>query len=130
MILRPWSQSRGGYGKTPKGIQSGRDYLVAVSILMRDAAGGAEGEFMFPNRSMWVNGPDSDDEYKMMFGMELDDDDSDEIVKNAHKIMAETDDEDKLKEIFRTAFAKVGKIPGAKASITEIREYFNKYDFF
>ena len=130
MILRPWSQSRGGYGKTPKGIQSSRDYLVAVSVLMRDAAGGKEGEFMFPNREMWVNGPDSDDEYKMMFRMLLDDDDSDEVVKSAHQIMADTDDENQLKEIFRTAFAKVGKISGTKATVTEVRKYFNKFDLF
>ena len=124
LILRPKGS------KTPKGLQSSRDYLVAVSILMRDAAGGTEGEFMFPNRSMWVNGPDSDDEYKMMFGMELDDDASDEVVDNAHKIIAETDDEEQLKEIFRTAFAKVAKVPGAKKTLGEVKDYFRKFDLF
>jgi hypothetical protein len=124
LILRPKGT------KIPKGLQASRDYLVAVSILMRDAVKGKEGEFMFPNREMWVNGPDSDDEYKMMFRMLLDDDDSDEVVKNAHEIMAEVDDEDMLKDIFRAAFAKVGKIPGAKATTTEVKQYFKKFDIF
>ena len=124
LILRPKGT------KIPKGLQSSHDYLVAVSILMRDAVSGKEGEFMFPNREMWVSGPDSDDEYKMMFRMLLDDDDSDEVVENAHQIMAEVDDEDMLKDIFRTAFAKVGKIPGSKATITEVKQYFKKFDIF
>ena len=66
----------------------------------------------------------------MMFRMLLDDDDSDEVVENAHQIMAEVDDEDMLKDIFRTAFAKVGKIPGSKATITEVKQYFKKFDIF
>ena len=124
LILRPKGT------KIPKGLQSSRDYLVAVSTLMRDAAGGEEGEFAYPNREMWVNGPDSDDEYRMMFRMSLDDDTPDEVVNNAHKIMAETDDEEQLKQIFRTAFAKVGKISGAKTTTTEVKQHFKKFDFF
>ena len=77
---------------------------------------------------MYVNGPDSDDEYKMMFGMNLSDDDPDSVVNNAHKIIVETDDEDQLKEIFRTAFAKVAKISGA--SLTETKKYFNKFNLW
>ena len=125
MILRP----KGG-PKTPRGRQSSRDYLIAVSNLMREAAGGEEGEFAYPYRSMWANGPDSDDEYRMMFGMELDNDTPDEVVENAQKIITETDDEDQLKEIFRTAFAKVAKVSGAKATVTEVKQYFRKFDFF
>ena len=97
---------------------------------MREAAGGEEGEFAYPYRSMWANGPDSDDEYRMMFGMELDNDTPDEVVENAQKIITETDDEDQLKEIFRTAFAKVAKVSGAKATVTEVKQYFRKFDFF
>ena len=124
LILRPKGT------KIPKGLQSSRDYLIAVSTLMRDAAGGEPDEFAYPYRTMWANGPDSDDEYKMMFGMELDDDSPDEVVENAHKIIAETDDEDQLKEIFRTAFAKVAKVSGTKATVTEVKQYFRKFDFF
>lgn len=128
MILRPWSQSRGGYGKIPKGIKSSRDYTTAVSVLMRDAAGGKEGEFSYPNREIWVNGPDSDDEYKIMFRMSLGSDDPDEVVDNAHTIIAETDDEDQLKEIFRTAFAQAAQIPAGK--MQEVKQYFSKFDIF
>ena len=123
MILRPKSSTR-----IPKGWQASRDYMIAVSNLMRQATGIEEGEFAYPNRSMWTNGPDSDDEYRMMFVMELQEGDGDEVVKNAHKIIAETDDEDQLKEIFRTAFAKVAKISGQ--SVTETRKYFKKFDIF
>ena len=63
-----------------------------------------------------------------MFGMELDSDTPDEVVENAQKIITETDDEDQLKEIFRTAFAKVAKISGQ--SVTETRKYFKKFDIF
>jgi hypothetical protein len=64
----------------------------------------------------------------MMFGMQLDQDSPDEVVNNAHKIMAETDDEDQLKEIFRKAFAIAGKIPGK--NLSETKNYFRKFDFF
>ena len=60
--------------------------------------------------------------------MHLDQDSPDEVVKNAHKIMAETDDEDQLKEIFRKAFAIAGKIPGE--NLAEAKNYFRKFDFF
>ena len=36
-------------------------------------------------------------------------------------------DEDTLKEVFRGAFAKAAKIPGA--TVNETRKYFNKFDF-
>ena len=122
LILRPKGS------RIPKGLQSSRDYLMAVTTLMRDAAGGEEDEFAYPYRTMWVNGPDSDDEYKMMFGMQLDDDTSDDVVNNAHKIITETDDEDQLKEMFRTAFAQVAKIPGA--TINETKKHFSKFNLW
>ena len=122
LILRPKGS------KIPKGLHASRDYLIAVKQLMRDAAEGKQDEFAYPHSSMYVNGPDSDDEYKMMFGMHLDQDSPDEVVKNAHKIMAETDDEDQLKEIFRKAFAIAGKIPGE--NLAEAKNYFRKFDFF
>ena len=124
LILRPKGT------KTPRGLQASRDYLIAVSNLMREAAGGTEGEFAYPPRGMWVNGPDSDDEYKMRFELHLDDNDPDEVVNNAHKIIAETDDGDQLKEIFRNAFAKVAKVPGAKKTVAEVKQYFRKFDIF
>ena len=122
LILRPKGT------KIPKGLHSSRDYLIAVKQLMRDAAEGKQDEFAYPHSSMMANGPDSDDEYKMMFGMHLDQDSPDEVINNAHKIMAETDDEDQLKEIFRKAFAIVGKIPGE--NLAEAKNYFRKFDFF
>ena len=122
LIMRPKGS------KIPKGLQSSRDYLVAIKELMRAAAGGKENEFMFPNTQMWVNGPDSDDEYKMMYRMELDEDTPDDATESALDIIRETDDEDILKEIFRTAFAKVAKISGA--SVKETKEYFKKFDLF
>jgi len=64
----------------------------------------------------------------MMFGFNVDDDTPDEVVENAHKIIAETDDEDQLKDIFRAAFAKVAKIPGE--NLAEAKNYFRKFDFF
>ena len=124
LILRPKGT------KIPKGLRSSRDYLIAVSDLMREAAGGEPDEFAYPYRTMYANGPDSDDEYKMMFGMDLDNDSPDAVVNNALKIITETDDEDTLKDIFRTAFAKVAKVSGAKATVTEVKQYFGKFDFF
>jgi hypothetical protein len=61
----------------------------------------------------------------MMFRMELDDGDDDQTVNNAFEILEDNDDEDKLKEIFRTAFAKVAKIKGA--SVAETKQYFAKF---
>jgi len=125
MILRPKGQMG---GKIPKGYESTRDYLIAMKELMRGEAGGKENEFMFPNTQMWVNGPDGDDEYKMMYTMELDEDTPDDASESALKIITETDDEDLLKKMFRMAFAKVAKIPGA--NLAETRKYFHKFDFF
>ena len=124
MILRP----KGQMSKIPKGYESTTDYRGAVKQLMRQAAGGEENKFHYPYASMWVNGPDSDDEFKMMFGMHLSDDDPDQVVSNAHKIITETDDEDELKALFHTAFAKVAKIPGA--TIKETKKYFRKFNLF
>ena len=92
---------------------------------MRAGAGGKQDDFPFPNREMWVNGPDSDDEYKMMFRMEVGDSTPDNVIESAWEIISENDDEDNLKEIFRTAFAKVAKIKGA--SVAETKQYFAKF---
>jgi len=121
-ILRPKGT------RIPKGWRTSRDYFLEVRRLM--AAGTAvDGEpsegYFWPNPQVWVNGPDSDDEYLMMFRMELDDGDSDQTVRNAFDILEDNDDEDKLKEIFRTAFAKVAKIKGA--SVAETKQYFAKF---
>jgi hypothetical protein len=124
MILRP----KGQMSRIPKGYESTTDYRGAVKQLMRQAVGGEENKFHYPYASMWVNGPDSDDEYKMMFGMHLSDSDPDQVVNNAHKIITETDDEDELKALFHTAFAKVAKIPGA--TIKETKKYFRKFNLF
>ena len=122
LIMRPKGS------KIPKGLESSRDYLIAMKELMRDEAGGKENEFVFPYTQMWVNGPDSDDEYKMMYRMELDEDTPDDASESALKIITETDDEDLLKKMFRMAFAKVAKIPGE--NLSEAKNYFRKFDFF
>tara|TARA_R100001594_G_scaffold625_1_gene2509 strand:- start:7324 stop:9945 length:2622 start_codon:yes stop_codon:yes gene_type:complete len=109
-------------------IRASRDYAVAVRMLMRDAAGGKEGEFSYPTSRMMVSRPDADDEFQMRFIMELDDDDPDEVVENAHQIILETDDEETQRDIFLRAFAKAAKLPGA--SVNETRKYFNKFNIF
>ena len=124
MILRPKGQMG---SRIPKGYESTRDYLIAMKEAMRSAAGGHENEFMFPRTSMWVKGPDADDEYQMMYKMDMDEDTPDDATQSALEIITETDDEDILKEIFRTAFAKAAKIP--TASIKEVRDYFKQFGF-
>jgi hypothetical protein len=109
-------------------IRASRDYAIAVRIFMRDAAGGKEGEFSYPTSRMMVSRPDADDEFQMRFIMELDDDDPDEVVENAHQIILETDDEETQRDIFLRAFAKAAKLPGA--SVNETRKYFNKFNIF
>ena len=117
VILRPEGT------RIPKGWRTSRDYFLEVRRLM---AGGEPSEgYFWPNPQVWVNGPDSDDEYLMMFRMELDDGDDDQTINNAFEILEDNDDEDKLKEIFRTAFAKVAKIKGA--SVAETKQYFAKF---
>tara|TARA_R110000824_G_scaffold3750_7_gene17882 strand:- start:410 stop:3013 length:2604 start_codon:yes stop_codon:yes gene_type:complete len=109
-------------------LRASRDYAIAVRVLLRDAAGGKEGEFLYPNSKMMVGGPDSDDEFAMKFIIEVEDGDPDDVVESAHQIILEADDEDQLKEIFRAAFAKAAKIPGA--AVNETRQYFNKFKLF
>ena len=46
----------------------------------------------------------------------------------AEKIVNDVDDEDKLKEIFRSAFAKAAKVP--VATNENVRDYFKKFDIF
>ena len=134
MILRPKGT------KTPRGLKSSSQFSLAVKNLMREAAGGEKDKFPYPYSSLWVNGPDSDDEYLMQFGMDLTDDDPDQVVNNAHKIIDETDDEEKLAELFRTAFAKVAKTKHKAASrswddinlglVDETKKYFSKFDLW
>ena len=95
---------------------------------MREEAGGAEGEFAYPNSETWVAGPDADDEYKVEFSMRLTESDPDEVVDNAHTIIVETDDEDILRAIFLKAFAQALKLPGAE--LEETRKHFNKFNLF
>jgi hypothetical protein len=126
LILRPegnWPAqiSRSRY-------KSSRDFNLAIRNLMREEAGGTAGEFAYPNSETWVGGPDADDEYKVEYSMQLTDSDPDEVVKNAHKIIVETDDEDIQRNIFLKAFAQVLKLPGA--SVNETRKYFNKFNIF
>jgi len=115
----------------PKGNKaSTRDYNIAVRQLMREAVGEEEGEFAYPNSTTYAGAPDFEDEFKMTFEMDLDEDTPEEVANNALKIATDVDDEDQLREIFRTAFAKVAKIPGETETLKEVREYFNKFDFF
>jgi hypothetical protein len=134
MILQPKGS------KTPRGLKPSSQFSLAVKNLMREAAGGEKDKFYYPYSSLWVNGPDSDDEYLMQFGMDLTDDDPDQVVNNAHKIIEETDDEEKLAELFRTAFAKVAKTKHKAASrswddinlglVDETKKYFSKFDLW
>jgi hypothetical protein len=127
LILKP-PFKHDGHWNPGDVLRASRDYAIAVRVLLRDAAGGKEGEFLYPDSKMMVGGPDSDDEFAMKFIIELDDDDPDDVVENAHQIILEADDEDILKEIFRAAFAKAAKIPGA--AVNETRQYFSKFNLF
>jgi hypothetical protein len=109
---------------------STRSYNIAVRQLMREAIGEKEGEFAYPNSTTYAGKPDFEDELKMTFEMDLDDGTPEEVANNALKIATDVDDEDQLREIFRTALAKVAKIPGETETLKEAREYFNKFDFF
>jgi len=104
MILRADKEPGGRYH------YASRDLHIEVRKLMREEAGGTEGEFKYPTSRLNVFGPQSDDEYRMMYVMNLDDEESDEIVGNAWEVVKETDDEDILQAIFKKAFAKVAKI--------------------
>ena len=124
MILR-----RGAAGYRGAGTKaSTRDYNIAVRQLMREAIGEKEGEFAYPNSTTYASAVDSDDEFKITFEMDLDEDTPEEVANNALTIATDVDDEDQLKEIFRTAFAKVAKISGE--TLKETREYFNKFDLW
>ena len=126
LILRPPGDWPGQISRSR--YESSRDFNLAIRKLMRDEAGGAEGDFAYPNSETWVGGPDADDEYKVEFGMRLTESDPDAVVDNAHTIIVETDDEDILRAIFLKAFAQVLKIPGA--AVSETKRYFNKFNLF
>ena len=104
LILRPPGDWPGQISRSR--YKSSRDFNLAIRKLMREEAGGAEGEFAYPNSETWVAGPDADDEYKVEFSMRLTESDPDEVVDNAHTIIVETDDEDILRAIFLKAFAQ------------------------
>ena len=117
-------------GPTLPGSRVSRDYSIVVRIMFRDAVGGVEGEFKYPYTEVESGGMDADDEWTLKFTMNLDDDDGDDIVENAHKIIAEVDDEDEIKDIFRAAFARVAKVASPKVeNLREVKKYFNKFDF-
>ena len=126
LILRPPGGWPGQISRSR--YKSSRDFNLAIRNLMREEAGGVAGEFAYPNSETWVAGPDADDEYKVEYSMRLTDSDPDEVVKNAHTIIVNTDDEDIQRNIFLKAFAQVLKLPGA--SVNETRKYFNKFNIF
>ena len=125
-ILRPSRRSQ-GWGEDKD--RSSREYQIAVSNLIRDALEEKPDEFAFPNRKMIVKGPDAEDKYRMMYTIHLTDDAPDEVVDNAHRIIAQTDDEDQLRDIFQTAFAQEAGINVTSTSIKEVKNYFSKYSF-
>tara|TARA_R110000824_G_scaffold8737_5_gene39717 strand:- start:20707 stop:23382 length:2676 start_codon:yes stop_codon:yes gene_type:complete len=127
LILKP-PFKHDGHWNPGDTLRASRDYAIAVRVLLRDIAGGKEGEFLYPDSKMMVSGPDSDDEFGMKFIIELDDDDPDAVVESAHQIILEADDEDILKEIFRTAFTKAAKLPSA--NLEETRKYFKKFNLW
>ena len=116
-------------GPTLPGSRVSRDYSIAVRVMFRDAVGGVEGEFKYPYTEVESGGMDADDEWKLKFTMNIDDDAPDDVVENAHNIISELDDEDELKDIFRRAFAKVAKVSASPTSIKEVKNYFSKYKF-
>jgi len=128
MILRP-NARRGDTSGSHIKNSSSRDYHIAVKQLLRAAVGEKPDEFAYPNSYMIVKHHDSDDEFPMVFRIDLNDDTPDEVVNNAHRIITETDDEDQLRDIFQTAFAQAAGINVSPTSIKEVKKYFSKYSF-
>lgn len=106
--------------------QASRDYHIAVREELRKATG-LRGEYHYPNSSLSVSGPDSDDEYNMRYQIRLTDNSSEGQFDAAEKIVNDIDDEDELKAIFRRAFAKAAKVP---AATNEVRQYFRKFNLY
>jgi hypothetical protein len=124
-ILRPDGTLRGAGS-----MATTHSYNVAVRQLIREAIGEEEEEFTYPNSTTYAGKPDFEDDFKMTFEMDLNEDHPEAQIENALKIATDVDDKDQLREIFRTAFAKVAKIPDETETLKEVREYFNKFDFF
>ena len=99
--------------KTPKGTEASRNYHIKFRELIAKNAGAKEGEFNYPHSSLWVTAADDDKEYRMAYEINLSDSDPDKTVESAHSIIAESDDEDLLKKLFKQAFVSVAKIPAA-----------------
>ena len=106
--------------------QASRDYHIAVREELREATG-LRGDYHYPNSSLSVSGPDSDDEYNMRYQIQLTDNSSEGQLNAAEKIVNDIDDEDELKAIFRRAFATAAKVPVAT---NEVRQYFRKFNLY
>ena len=104
-----------------------RDYHIAVREELRKATG-IRGDYHYPNSSLYVSGPDSDDEYNMQYEIGLTDNSSELQINAAEKIVNDIDDEDELKAIFQRAFARVAKVP--EPTNESVRNYFKKFDIF
>ena len=105
-----------------------REYHVAVREELRKAVGGEEGEYSYPNSSLYVSGPDNDNDYNMQYEIGLTDNSSEGQFNAVEKIVNDIDDEDELKAIFQRAFARVAKVP--TSTNENVRNYFKKFDIF
>ena len=121
MIVMGGPQKFGGLN------DASRDYHIAVREELRKATG-LRGDYHYPNSSLYVSGPDSDDEYNMQYEIGLNDGSSEGQFNAAEKIVNDIDDEDELKTIFRRAFARVAKVP--EPTNESVRNYFKKFDIF
>ena len=122
MIVMGGPQKFGGLN------DASRDYHIAVREELRKAVGGEEGEYSYPNSSLYVSGPDNDNDYNMQYEIGLTDNSSEGQINAAEKIVNDVDDEDELKAIFQRAFARVAKVP--VATNENVRDYFKKFDIF
>jgi len=104
-----------------------RDYHIAVREELRKATG-LRGDYHYPNSSLYVSGPDRDNDYNMQYEIGLTDNSSEGQLNAAEKIVNDIDDEDELKAIFQRAFARVAKVP--TATNENVRNYFKKFDIF
>ena len=88
--------------------------------------------YQYPNSQMKAAGPYSDDEYKMIYSMQLGNNSSKGQFEVVKIIMLKLDHEERLKEVFRKAFAKTvgaGSARAAKA-MKETKRYFDKFDLY
>ena len=120
-----------------------RQFHLNVRMEMKDAAmalvnTGADGRplrgenYQYPNSQMKAAGPYSTDEYKMIYSMQLGNNSSKGQFEAVKIIMLKLDDEERLREVFRKAFAKTvgaGSARAAKA-MKETKRYFDKFDLY